>query len=50
MAGDDALNDRWQEALPRVCFLPGAWKLSDRGLIYVLPTGDWVDEYVWHGA
>lgn len=47
--GDQSFGRRMQPAIKKGLSLLNAWEFNSRGLIYVPLSGDWADEYIYHG-
>jgi len=47
--GDKSFGQRVEPVIRRGLSLLESWEFNSRGLIYVPLSGDWADEYIYHG-
>ncbi len=47
--GDDVFGEEMLPAVRKGLELLNAWEFNSKGLIYVPLSGDWADEYIYHG-
>ena len=46
---DYSLADKYQAETEKCFAVMDAWEFNGKGLIYVPQSGDWADEYIYHG-